>query len=128
MVKPRILIVDDEPAITRVFQAFLQDTGRYEVLTENDPTKVLAVVEKFRPDLVVIDVIMPGLDGSGVVAQLKSQPALRDLPIIFVTAVVSKEHVTSRGRVIVGYPFLAKPVEANELVDCIDRELMRRAA
>jgi CheY-like chemotaxis protein len=128
MIKPRILIVDDEPALTRMLQAYLEDTGRYDVRTENDATNALSVAMKFRPDVILLDILMPGLDGSDVAAHLRAQPAFRNLRIIFVTAVVSKEHVTPHGKVIVGYPFLAKPVDAKDLVDCIERELMKNAA
>lgn len=118
----KILLVDDEPAFTRVMRNYLQDTGQYSVRMENDPTKVLQVAREFRPDLILLDVIMPDMDGGDIAAQLRNDPDLNDVPIVFLTAIVSKDDV-SRNSVIGGNAFLAKPVDARELVDCVERQL-----
>ena len=127
MSKPRILLVDDEPAFTRVMRSYLEDTGKFEVRMENDPTRVVAAAREFRPHLVLLDVIMPDMDGGEVAAQLKSDPTQKDVRIVFLTAIVSKEDVSKNGTVIGGRPFLAKPVDANELVACVERELKAAA-
>src|SRR6266850_3746679 len=112
MTKRKILLVDDEPVFTRVMRAYLEDTGKFEVCMENDPTRVLSAARRFKPDLILLDVIMPDMDGGEVAYQLKADPGMSKVPIIFLTAVVSKEDVSRHGSVIGGNPFLAKPVDA----------------
>ena len=63
--KKRILLVDDEPSITRLLKLNLEQTGDYEVATENVSKAALATAEEFRPDLILLDVMMPDLDGGG---------------------------------------------------------------
>jgi len=127
MNKPRILLVDDEPAFTRVMRSYLEDTGRFEVRMENDPTKVITAAREFRPDLVLLDVIMPDMDGGEVAAQLKSDPIQKNVKIVFLTAIVSKEDVSKNGAVIGGRPFLAKPVDAKALIERVEQELRSAA-
>ena|SRR5437870_12035401 len=127
MSKPRILLVDDEPAFTRVMRSYLEDTGRFEVRMENDPTRVVAAAREFRPDLILLDVIMPDMDGGEVAAKLKSDPTQKDVRIVFLTAIVSKEDVSRHGTVIGGRPFLAKPVDAKALIERVEQELKSAA-
>jgi CheY-like chemotaxis protein len=91
--------------------------------------KAISTAIAFRPDLIVLDVIMPGLDGGDVASLFKAFPALRGVPVIFLTAVVSKERVADpHGRFIGGVLFLAKPIDTKDLIECIDREIVPRAA
>ena len=124
MVKPKILVVDDDAALTRVLRAGIEQTGRFEVCIENNPLKAVTTAMTFRPDLVVLDVIMPGLDGGDVASLFRAFPALRGLPVIFLTAVVSKERVADpHGTFIGGVRYVAKPIDTKDLIECIDREL-----
>jgi two-component system OmpR family response regulator len=123
----KILLVDDEPAFTRVMRNYLEDTARFEVRMENDPRKALAAAREFRPDLILLDVIMPDMDGGDVAFQLKADHALRDVPLIFLTAIVSKDFVSRHGDMIGGHPFLAKPVDATELIRAVDLALKAAA-
>jgi two-component system OmpR family response regulator len=129
MTKSKILLVDDDPAFTRILRDALEEIGRFEVRVENSPLNAIITAIAFRPDLVVLDVIMPHLDGGDIAALLKVLPVFHDLPIIFLTAVVSKEHVSApHGRILGGHRFLPKPIDTRDLIECIDRELMRPAA
>ena len=121
--KKRILIVDDEPPTTRLIRLNLEQTGRYEVREENDSVRVIAVAQEFQPDLILLDVVMPNLDGGDVVARLKTDPRLKHVPVVFLTATVRKSEVDTHGGIIGGFPFLAKPATAKELVECIERQL-----
>lgn len=80
MNKHRILIVDDEHAITRMVKLNLESTGRYEVRGENSSVNALAVAREFRPDLVLLDVIMPGADGGEIAARMKMTPSCGRCP------------------------------------------------
>jgi len=119
-VKKKILVVDDESRITRMIQRNLEVTGNYEVQTENDSLSVLATARKFEPDLVVLDVMMPGMDGGEVLAQLREDPKLHHLPVIFLTAIVTQEETGHQGAEIGGRFFLAKPVKTEDLIVAIE--------
>ena len=119
----RVLIVDDERVTTRLLQMTLEQTGKYEVRTENDPKLVVAAALAFRPDLIVLDVIMPEMDGGDVAAALKAHPSLSRVPVVFLTATVRKSEVDSHGGVMGGYAFLAKPASAETIVQFIDKHL-----
>jgi DNA-binding response OmpR family regulator len=116
----RILIVDDEPDMTFLVRLNLQKTGRYDVREENASSQALAVARQFKPDLILLDVMMPDLDGGDVLAQLKEDANLRHVPVVFLTATVLKEEVNSNGGTIGGYPFISKPFEVDTLVSRID--------
>jgi CheY-like chemotaxis protein len=94
--KKRILVVADEPTITRLLKLNLEQTGDYEVVTENISKAVPAVAEEFQPDLLLLDVMMPGLDGGSLASQLQTSPKLKGVPIVFLTATVTREEVRAR--------------------------------
>lgn len=119
----RILVVDDEPSITRLLKLNLEQTGDYEVATENVSQAALAAAEAFRPDLILADVVMPGLDGGALASQLQASPSLKGVPIVFLTAAVTQEEVRARRGLVGGLPFLAKPVDLHEVLTCLERHL-----
>ena len=123
MRKKRILIVDDEAAFTRNVKLNLEKTGQYEVTEVHHPRLVMDVANAFKPDLILLDVMMPVLDGGDVLACVKADPMLKDVPVIVVTANVKFQEVDSFGGVIGGYPFLAKPVGLKKLIECIEANL-----
>src|ERR1043165_1765317 len=82
----RIFIVDDEPAITRLLKANLEGTNLYVVHTENTANRALDAAEEFHPDLVLMDVMMPGADGSDLASCFKANRKLKDVPVVFLTA------------------------------------------
>lgn len=125
--KKRILIVDDEERFTRILRLNLGCTGRYTVRTENSAPNTCETVREFHPDLILLDVMMPGLDGGEVAARLQRQPATRDIPVVFLTAAVTNEELTSHQGRIGGARYLAKPVELNALIGCIEENLAQRS-
>ena len=124
----RILIVDDEPDMTFLVRLNLQKTGRYEVREENASPGALPAAREFRPDLILLDVMMPELDGGDVLALLKEDHTLRQIPVVFLTATVLKDEVSSQGGTIGGYPFISKPFEVETLVARIDQLLEAKPA
>jgi len=125
----RVLLVDDEASFTRMMKLNLETNGPYEVRTENDAARAVRVAKEFRPDIIFLDVLMPDQDGGEVAAKIQAQPALRDTPIVFLTAVVSKDEVTKHENVIGGRTFLAKPVLLADIVREIEKvRKIRKAA
>ncbi len=82
--RKRILIADDDPAISRLLERILG--YEFDVATTSDGRAALQLAEQIRPDLMILDVMMPGLDGFAVAAQARNIPGLRTIPIIFLTA------------------------------------------
>jgi DNA-binding response OmpR family regulator len=124
--KKRILIIDDEVSLTRLLKLNLDSTGRYDVRTENDSRAALASAEMFQPDLILLDVVMPELDGGQLASQLQASPKLKDVPIVFLTAAATKKEVYARGGKVGGLPFLAKPVDLKEVIACLELHLSKR--
>ena len=123
MSKTRILIVDDEISFTRLLKLNLESTGKYLVQEENVGLNGLATAREFKPDLIFLDVMMPGADGGDLAARMRENRVLKDTPIVFLTAAVKKKEIDSRGGMIGGFPYLAKPVDLDEIVACIERRL-----
>ena len=119
MEKKRILIVDDEASFTRMVKLNLEKTGQFEVREENKATYALAAAREFKPDLIILDVIMPNLDGGDIFGQLQSDRQLKGTPVIFLTATVSPREAGVKGFNSGGALFLAKPVTLENLIACI---------
>jgi CheY-like chemotaxis protein len=125
--KRRILIVDNDRDTTHLVKILLEKTGRYSVLEENDATKAHQSAQNFRPDLILLDIVMPETDGGEVAAQIQADPELQRTPVIFLTALVT-ETETKAGLRIQGHPFLAKPINIPELINGIEENLAAHAA
>src|SRR5215470_10831295 len=121
--KKRILVVDDEASITRLLKLNLEQTNDYVVSGENDSKRAMATAEEFHPDLILLDVMMPGIDGGELASRFQEHPKLKSVPIVFLTAAATKSEVYSRGGKVGGLPFLAKPVELSEVVSCLKQHL-----
>jgi len=126
--KQKILFVDDEADLTLLVKLNLEKTGLYEVRAENRALNAVKAAREFKPDLVLLDVMMPDLDGGDVAAQLKSDASLKDVPVIFLTATVLKEEVGDKGKMIGGYPFIPKPFRSDVLLEQIAKSLPPPAA
>ena len=118
--KKRIFIVDDESGFTRLLKLTLERTGRFAVKEINDGSQAWLAAREFRPDLIFLDIVMPRADGGEVAQQIRSDPLLAAVPIIFLTAIVSERETTQE---IGGFPFLAKPVSLEAITACIEQHL-----
>ena len=101
----RILIIDNDRDTTHLVKVLLERTGDYLVLEEHDATKAYQSARDFRPDLILLDIVMPGTDGGEVAARIESDPVLQRTPIIFLTALVTRAEAKS-GLDIQGHSFL----------------------
>jgi DNA-binding response OmpR family regulator len=123
MTKRRILIVDDETSITNLLRLNLEKSNRYTVRTENNASLVLDAVQQFHPELILLDVMMPGMDGGTLAEKIRARRAFKDVPIIFLTAAVKQEEVDARDGVIGGFPYIAKPLNVKGVIDAIEKQL-----
>lgn len=121
--KKRILVVDDEPALTRMVKLVLEKTGKYEVRTENEGAMAIPAAREFEPDLIFLDVMMPDMGGDEVSSLLKEDEKLSKIPFIFMTAIVTRDEVEATGSNIGGNEFIAKPVKPDELLATIEARL-----
>ncbi len=128
MDKKRILVVDDEVGFTRMVRLNLEQTGVYDVREVNEGKMALVAAREFKPDLILLDVVMPDMDGGDVAAAFQMDPLLRNVPVIFVTAVVHKREAGTAGMVSGGALFLAKPVDAAELIEAIETHIRKPKA
>ena len=122
----KILVVDDEPKITRMIKLVLEQTGRYEVRTENLGRKAIEAAREFRPDLILLDVMMPGMLGSEIAAQLQADPELRATKFVFLTAFVTKDEELRSAGQIGGHTFVAKPFTADDLCRVVEKHLRQQ--
>jgi two-component system OmpR family response regulator len=121
--KKKILVVDDEVILTKMVKLNLERTGNYEVHTENEGSKALQAVRDFKPDLIFMDVMMPDMSGDEVIAEIRDDPKLSEIPYVFMTAIISKAETEDMGNTIGGNEFLAKPVKTEEIIATIERIL-----
>jgi DNA-binding response OmpR family regulator len=118
----KILVVDDERSITTFLKTYLEDTGRYEVRTENTGEAAYQTALKYRPDLIFLDIMMKDMSGDAVAEKIRGDETLFRTPIIFLTGIVTKEEVQANGGTIGGFPYIAKPImDIRELVECIEK-------
>jgi CheY-like chemotaxis protein len=123
MSKRKILLVDDECAFTRMMKLVLEQTGLYEVFCENNARQAVATARACQPDLILLDVVMPDMDGGDVAALLQEDPLLKDVPIVFLTALVGS-HEASKGPLKqAGFRFLGKLASDADLLQCIQDNL-----
>ncbi len=118
--RKRILLIDDEPDFTRIIKLFLEKTEIFELLVANDATSGIQIAKDELPDLVLLDIAMPGISGSEVAEVLINDPSTKDIPIAFLSALVSKKDVEEGRGKIGGRVFIAKPVLPEELVNRIE--------
>jgi len=116
-----ILVVDDEEEVTSALANTLKRVG-YEVLTATTGRDALSKAKKHTPDLVILDIVMPGMDGGDVAAALAEDPVTADTPIIFLTALLAKAeetHIKTSGK----HYILGKPVVGKELIALVNQIL-----
>jgi CheY-like chemotaxis protein len=121
MSKKRVLLVDDEKSFTNLLKLNLEDTGNYDVRVENWAEDAIAAAREFKPDIILLDIIMPRLPGGNVAAQIKEDAALKDTPIVFLTAAVRKHQVEENDGIICDHPCLAKPATVDMVIDMIEK-------
>jgi two-component system, OmpR family, response regulator len=122
----RILIVDNERQFTRSARLILQHARQYVVCDVNDPRGALETARSFKPDLVLVDLIMTQEDGTEVAAQLEADWALHSVRIVFMTSLITQEEARD-GRRVNGHRLIAKPRSSSDLLRIVEENLPRCA-
>ena len=120
--KPRILIVDNNSQFARGARLLLEQSGKYVACSVIDPRRALEAARSFKPDLVLVDLIMPQEDGPEVAAQFEADWALHGVPIVFLTSLITAEEAKD-GRRVYGHRILPKPTSTTELIELIEQNL-----
>jgi DNA-binding response OmpR family regulator len=118
---PRILIVDDENDFIELLQYKLAGRG-YELIVANDGVHALSQARTLKPNLILLDILLPDLDGLSVCEILRRQPATKKIPIIFMSALTGD--ITKRTATMQADDFFTKPLDLNRLEQRIG-ELLR---
>jgi CheY-like chemotaxis protein len=121
MSRTKILIIDDDPAISALFRVYLERTELYQVAEVNRPAEALATARDFRPDAMLLDVFMPGMDGRALAREMGKDPLLCEVPVMFITTHIFQKEAREHEVIRAGMPFLAKSNDANVLVESVGR-------
>jgi len=116
------MIVDDEADFVRMVKLNLEDTGKFEVLTLPNANELIANLHGFKPDLIILDMVMPGIGGIEACEMLNNDPVGQGLPIFILSALdKDKDKLMAFKKGVVGY--LNKPIEKDILVSKIENAL-----
>ncbi|MGE9295596.1 MAG: response regulator, partial [Puniceicoccales bacterium] len=124
----RLLLVDDEPGFTRMLERNLKKRGGFEVEVVNDSTLAARSARKFLPDLILLDIQMPGIDGGDLARHLRGFRELATTPILFVSAMVSPNESQQGLFVSGGEQFMAKPVDVDILLEAINQMVTQKSS
>jgi two-component system, OmpR family, phosphate regulon response regulator PhoB len=118
----KVLVIDDEPEITDIVETFLTEAG-YTVTVENTPRNAVVRAREFRPEVVILDIMMPDMDGYQICQEMKQDPALANVPIIFLTG---KDRNDDMGRSfkVGGDMFIKKPFSCERLLEIVNIVVM----
>ena len=118
--RSKIVVIDDEEDFCEFVKWSLEHTGRFEVLTSTDGPSGIVLARTEAPELILLDIRMPQMNGAEVADHLLHSDDTRDIPIAFITGLLQKEEVSKRKGYIHGFPFITKPITKDELVQQID--------
>lgn len=121
--KGKILVAEDERKILNLLQLYLEKNN-YEVITAQNGIEALEKVKKFDPDLLVLDIVMPEMNGHEVCKKIRKDKKYRDIPIIYLSSLAEKQSIVSSLE-LGGDDYLTKPFDPNELIARINAILRR---
>lgn len=120
----RVLVVDDDPDVLYMVGVFLKEEG-YDVITASDGSECLKMLEEMRPDLILLDVMMPGLDGWEACAEIKKKQNAKDIPVVMLTVKTAQEDM-SRSFEHNADAHIGKPIIKEKLIETVKWVLKSR--
>ena len=125
--KKKILLIDDEEDFCFFVRQNLEQVGEFEVITANCGEEGINLAREQKPDLILLDIIMPKMMGDDVAAALINDPKTENIPLVFLTAQVSEGEIGVESiKEIGGHLFIAKPVNTEKLISAIKTVLSKR--
>jgi len=122
MDRKNILIVDDEKDVLKVLEKELTGRG-YFIITAVNGEDAIRLARSKQPDLIILDVLMPGMDGPEVAIKLKENPLTKDIPVMFLSCLYPKKEEIQKGHMVGVQVMFAKPYDPDELVGMIEELL-----
>ena len=116
----KVLIIDDEIFFCRAIQKNLELKEEYQVLIATRGDEGLRLARTEQPDVILLDIMMPGMSGTEVTDALLADPVTRSIPIIYVTAIINEDDIQRGAGIAGGKAIIAKPVKIEELVKKIN--------
>ena len=116
--KRSIVVVDDDVDVSQMTRMRLEQTGLYTVRVCNRGSEALALIQETRPDMVLLDIVMPDADGTEIAQKIKLDKSLTGIRIVFMTSLV-EEGELDRSSLIGGFPFISKPVTGEVLLKSV---------
>lgn len=117
---PKILIADDEPEVVQ-FCTFVLEKQKHAVLSAGTGPKTMETLKQEKPDLLILDVMLPGMDGYTVQLQMAQESELANIPVVIITALKPAKGLFDKFSQVKG--FLGKPFQAEELLDAVNQAL-----
>jgi CheY-like chemotaxis protein len=121
----RVLVIDDDPDALILLKTRLEHTGRFNVITADNGEAGLDLARNIDPDIIVCDIYMPGMGGADVATALATDDTLRDVPLLFLSALVKPDEVREHDGRIGGWPMASKGESIHSIVRRIDGLLHR---
>lgn len=118
--KKKILIVDDEKDFCFFLKKNLEIVEDFNVEICNDSLQVIQITKETKPDVILLDILMPDKSGTDIAVELPKHTETRDIPFIFLTAIITSDEANANNNFIGGHYFIGKPVKINELIGIIN--------
>ena len=119
----KILVMDDEQGVLLLLRTRFEKAG-YEVFTADTGKEALEIAKNRHPDIIILDIIMPDIDGGKIAEMLKEDHSTRDIPIVFLTCLITKKEEDAKGvHQMGGKYFIAKPYDPEEVLEVIKKHL-----
>ena len=119
---PTILVVDDEPSVTKLLSMLLTSEG-YEVITARTGEECLKKLEAIKPDLIVMDMMLPGMDGKDALEKIRENPDTADIKVIFLTVTYMSDAGITEMKNLRVLDYIIKPFKKEDLVKRIKKVL-----
>ena len=120
MNEKKILIVDDDPVTLKMLEKILLSAG-YWVAKATNGKEALYIADDFLPDLIILDIMMPVMDGTEAMEKLEKNPRTKNIPVLFLTSLISKND--ELGKSAKNRRFLAKPIDRDKMLIEVERDL-----
>jgi len=122
-----VLVIDDNANFCNITKMSLEHGGKYRVATATNGEMGITLAKRTKPDVILLDIKMPVMDGGEVAERLREDSATSKIPIIFLTGLVRRNEVEEGGGYLSGHPFIAKPFRTEELTKRIEEVLSEEA-